>query len=147
MPPAVKAFGRMLERLDRLGFTSPDHCLWWACQWNQLDPTTPMSRWDTAWHALREKADLPGLRCHDLRHTIITELSETSTPDMVIQSIAGHVTKKMLDLTRTSGPRRSGRRLKPSRSCESRSAGTTRPRATRKPFSSPLLISITMYLQ
>jgi integrase len=71
--------------------------LWFACQWNRLDPTRPMSRWDTAWHALREKANLPGLRFHDLRHTLITELAETSTPDMVIQSIAGHVTKKMLD--------------------------------------------------
>ncbi len=97
LPPALKAFGRMIERLDQLGFTSPDHYLWFACQWNRLDPTTPMARWDTAWHALREKANLPGLRFHDLRHTIITELAETSTPDMVIQSIAGHVTKKMLD--------------------------------------------------
>lgn len=97
LPPALKAFGRMIERLDQLGFTSPDHYLWFACQWNRIDPTKPMSRWDTAWHALRAKADLPGLRFHDLRHTIITELAETSTPDMVIQSIAGHVTKRMLD--------------------------------------------------
>ena len=97
MPAAVKALGRMIERLDQLGFTSPDHYLWFACQWNRFDPTKPMSRWDTAWHALRLKADLPGLRFHDLRHTIITELAETAAPEMVIQSIAGHVTKKMLD--------------------------------------------------
>jgi len=45
----------------------------------------------------RREAGLMDVRFHDLRHTIITELAETSTPDMVIQSIAGHVTKKMLD--------------------------------------------------
>ena len=33
----------------------------------------------------------------DLRYTVITELAETSTPDMVIHSIAGHVTKRMLE--------------------------------------------------
>jgi integrase len=97
LPAAVKALGRMLERLDQLGFTSPDNYLWCACKWNRLDPTMPQSRWDSAWHALRDEAKLPGLRFHDLRHTVITELAETTTPDSVIQSIAGHVTKRMLD--------------------------------------------------
>jgi hypothetical protein len=57
----------MLERLDTLGFTSPEHYLWCACKWHQLDPTKPQSRWDSAWHALRDSAGLSGLRFHDLR--------------------------------------------------------------------------------
>jgi hypothetical protein len=35
-----------------------------------------MLKWDTAWRALRDAAGLPGLRFHDLRHTVITELAE-----------------------------------------------------------------------
>jgi integrase len=96
LPPAIKALGRMLERLDMLGFTSPDHYLWCACKWHQLDPTKPQSRWDTAWHALRDSAELPGLRFHDLRHTIVTELLESGAPDFVIEAITGQVSRKML---------------------------------------------------
>ena len=87
----------MLERLDNLGFTSPDAYLWCACKWNRFDATKPQSRWDAAWHSLRDKANLPGLRFHDLRYTIITELAEVGTPDFVIQSIAGQVTRKMVE--------------------------------------------------
>ncbi len=92
----IKALGRMLERLDTLGFTSPDHYLWCACKWHQLDPTKPQTRWDSAWHALREEAKLPGLRFHDLRHTIITELLESGAPDFVVEAITGQVSRKML---------------------------------------------------
>jgi integrase len=35
-----------------------------------------MLKWDTAWRALRDEAGLQGLRFHDLRHTVITELAE-----------------------------------------------------------------------
>ena len=38
-----------------------------------------------------------GLRFHDIRHHFITKLSETGAPDSVILSIAGHVSKKMLE--------------------------------------------------
>ncbi len=95
--PAMKAMGRMSERADRLGFTSPDHYLWFACKNNKLDPTQPIRKWDTAWRALRTKAELPGLRFYDLRHTVITELAEAGVPDLTIESIAGHVSRKMLE--------------------------------------------------
>ncbi len=32
-----------------------------------------MLKWDTAWRGLRDAAGLPGLRFHDLRHTVMTE--------------------------------------------------------------------------
>jgi integrase len=96
LPDAVRVLGRMVERLDRLGFTAPDDFLWFACQWNRFDPTKPMSRWDTAWHALRDKANLPGLRFHDLRHTIVTELLEAGQPELVIEAITGQVSRKMV---------------------------------------------------
>ncbi|MGO9965757.1 MAG: tyrosine-type recombinase/integrase [Bryobacteraceae bacterium] len=38
-----------------------------------------------------------GFRFHDLRHQSITEMAEAGVPDAAIQSIAGHLSKKMQD--------------------------------------------------
>jgi integrase len=43
------------------------------------------------------KSPLSGLRFHDLRHHAITELAEGQASDMTIMSIAGHVSKRMLE--------------------------------------------------
>ena len=94
---ALKALNRMIERLDRLGFREPHHYLWHASQWGKIDATKPIKKWDTAWRALRNAANLPGLRFHDLRHTVITELAEMGVPDHVIESISGHLSRKMLE--------------------------------------------------
>jgi integrase len=40
---------------------------------------------------------LKGLRFHDLRHHAITELAEAGATDYTIQSLAGHVSRRMLD--------------------------------------------------
>ena len=81
-----------------MGFKDPDHhYLWPACQWGRFDPTKPIRKWDTAWRALRDAAGLPGLRFHDLRHTIITELAEMGVPDHVMESITGHLSRRMLE--------------------------------------------------
>jgi intergrase/recombinase len=37
------------------------------------------------------------LRVHDLRNTVITELAELGVPDAVLESISGHLSKRMLD--------------------------------------------------
>jgi len=37
------------------------------------------------------------LRFHDLRHHAITELAESQTSDTTIMSIAGHVSRRMLE--------------------------------------------------
>jgi integrase len=39
----------------------------------------------------------PGFRFHDLRHQSITEMAEAGVPEAAMQSIAGHLSKRMLD--------------------------------------------------
>jgi hypothetical protein len=56
-----------------------------------------MLQWDTAWRALRHAANLDGLRFHDLRHTVITELAEMGVADHVLESITGHLSRRMLE--------------------------------------------------
>jgi predicted DNA-binding transcriptional regulator AlpA len=80
-----------------LGHTEPGRYLWPACQWGRYDPTKPMLQWDTAWRALRDGAGLHGLRFHDLRHTVITELAEMGVADHVLESISGHLSRRMLE--------------------------------------------------
>jgi integrase len=62
-----------------------------------FDFTKPMRSWRTAWKNLTEKAKLPGLRFHDLRHHCITKLAEAGVPDQTLMSIAGHVSREMLE--------------------------------------------------
>lgn len=40
---------------------------------------------------------MKGFRFHDLRHQAITELAEIGLSDQTIMSIAGHVSKEMLN--------------------------------------------------
>jgi integrase len=94
---AIEAAARMFERAELLGHTEPEHYLWPACQWGRFDATKPMLKWDTAWRALRDEAGLHGLRFHDLRHTVITELAEMGVADHVLESISGHLSRRMLE--------------------------------------------------
>jgi integrase len=94
---AIEAVARMFERADLLGHNDPENYLWPACQWGRYDATKPMLKWDTAWRALRDAAGLHGLRFHDLRHTVITELAEMGVADHVLESISGHLSRRMLE--------------------------------------------------
>ena len=94
---AFDAVQRMVTRADKLGHSEPHHYLWCASQHHKLDPTKPASKWDTAWRALRDEAGLPGLRFHDLRHTVVTRLLEAGEPDHVVESITGHLSRRMLE--------------------------------------------------
>ena len=49
--------------------------------------------------AARRSAMKPftGFRFHDLRHQSITEMAEAGVPEAAMQSIAGHLSKKMLE--------------------------------------------------
>lgn len=66
---------------------------------HEPDPTKPMgvTGWRTAFRNIVKRAGLPGFRFHDLRHHAITELAEGQASDMTIMSIAGHISKRMLD--------------------------------------------------
>ena len=94
---ARKAMAKIRQRAESLGFTDPAHYIWPACQWGRFDPAKPIKSWDNAWRSLRDAAGLPGLRFHDLRHTIITELAEMGVPDHVMESITGHLSRRMLE--------------------------------------------------
>jgi hypothetical protein len=91
------------------------------------NPTLPMKSWRTAWRALTKaiacpacglvqnpgvlcrkkscktdisklQSKLNGFRFHDMRHSAITELAESAeASEQTILSIAGHVSRKMLE--------------------------------------------------
>ncbi len=42
------------------------------------------------WYSLRDRAGLPGVRLHDLRHTCVTLLLDAGVPPHIVQAIAGH---------------------------------------------------------
>ena len=56
-----------------------------------------MKSWRSAWRKLTRKAALGGLRFHDLRHHCITRLAEAGVPEQTLMSIAGHVSREMLE--------------------------------------------------
>jgi integrase len=93
----VVALGELWDRSGKLGAAQPDHFVFPACENGHVDPTRPMKTWRTAWRSLTKKAGLKGLRFHDLRHQCITELAESGQSDQTIMSIAGHVSREMLD--------------------------------------------------
>ncbi|MGH9435268.1 MAG: tyrosine-type recombinase/integrase [Terriglobia bacterium] len=62
----------------------------------QVDPSRPIKSWRTAWRHARTVAGVK-VRFHDLRHTTITKLAESQASDQTIMSIAGHVSRKMLE--------------------------------------------------
>ena len=92
----------------------------------QINPTRPISSWRTAWRratrliqcpACRQlqnpgqtcqneecradvheiKSPITRLRFHDLRHTCITKLAEGQASEHTLMSIAGHLSRKMLE--------------------------------------------------
>ena len=95
---AVVALGKLWDRCSKLGASEPDHFVFPACENGHVDPRKPMKGWRTAWRSLTKAAGLKGLRFHDLRHQAITELGESGQSDQTIMSIAGHVSRRMLDL-------------------------------------------------
>jgi Phage integrase family len=94
---AKKVILELWDRAKELGGNEPDHFVFPGCESGRIDPSVPQKSWRTAWRSLRKEAGLPGLRFHDLRHQAITELAESMTSDQTIMSIAGHVSRQMLE--------------------------------------------------
>jgi integrase len=105
---ALWACARLLERAEKLGASEPSHYLLPTALYqhkHKADPikgkgfdfTKPMQSWRTAWRNLTTEANLSGLRFHDLRHHCITKLAEAGVPDQTLMSIAGHVSREMLE--------------------------------------------------
>src|SRR5215475_7957761 len=62
----------------------------------RIDPTRPITSWRSAWRAALKRAKLQ-IRFHDLRHTCITKLAESQASEHTLMSIAGHVSRKMIE--------------------------------------------------
>jgi integrase len=94
---AFQALSDLWDRARELGSTEPDHYVFPKCENGQFDATKPQKSWRTSFRKITSLAGLKGLRFHDLRHHAITELAETGATDYTILSIAGHVSRRMLD--------------------------------------------------
>ena len=105
---ATWAVAQLLERARWLGAIEAEHYLLPSFRYKHtrmeenvsgtgFDPTRPMAGWRTAWRSLTKAAGLPGLRFHDLRHHCITRLAEAGVPEQTLMSIAGHVSREMLE--------------------------------------------------
>jgi hypothetical protein len=76
--------------------TKASDCVFPWCENRQVDLTRPTKGWRTARRSALKRA---GIHCrfHDLRVTCITKLAESQASDMTIMSIAGHVSRHMLE--------------------------------------------------
>ena len=96
IPLNTSAFDALVKWAGRFPHAAPDHYVFPWSENRQIDPARPAKGWRTAWrHALK----LSAVRCrfHDLRVTCITKMAESQTPDLVIMSVAGHVSRAMLE--------------------------------------------------
>jgi integrase len=62
----------------------------------RIDPSRPVRSWRSAWRRALKDAGLR-IRFHDLRHTCITKLAEGQASEQTLVSIAGHLSRKMLE--------------------------------------------------
>jgi integrase len=108
---ACSALARLRARAESFGSMEPSHYVFAAFtpkfafsgkdvvgySITGFNPTVPVNSWRSAWRTLTRKAGLPGFRFHDLRHCAITSLAESGAADSTIMSIAGHVSRRMLE--------------------------------------------------
>ena len=94
---ATLALAKLQERAEAFGSSSPEHCVFPACENRHVDPSTPQKSWRSAWRRLTKAAGFPGFRFHDLRHQAITEMSEAGASDATIMAVAGHVDRAMME--------------------------------------------------
>jgi integrase len=95
IPLNTSAFDALVKWAGRFPNAEPEHFVFPACENRKIDPTIPATGWRTAWRHARKLADVR-CRFHDLRVTCITKMAESQTPDLVIMSVAGHVSRSML---------------------------------------------------
>jgi integrase len=63
----------------------------------EVDVSKPMGEWKKGWRRAREIAGVK-YRWHDQRHTFVSRIAENPRiSEGTIRSLAGHVSKKMLD--------------------------------------------------
>jgi integrase len=94
---AMLGFRLLLDRASMLGIAGPEYYVFPSCEHSHIDATRPQKTWRTSWRRLTRAAGLKGLRFHDLRHQCITELLEAGAPEAAVLSIAGHVSRRMME--------------------------------------------------
>ncbi len=122
---AMAAFARLRKRAALAGGGAPEHFVFPACENGVFDFEQHQKTFRTSWRTLvkatakragdkaaklaveseadpeaaRQSAVKPfqRFRFHDLRHQSITEMDEAGIPEAAMQSVAGHLSKKMLD--------------------------------------------------
>jgi len=62
----------------------------------KIDASRPIKSWRTAWRSALKRAGLK-VRFHDLRHSCITKIAEGQASEQTLMSIAGHLSRKMLE--------------------------------------------------
>ena len=90
-------FRVLFERAAKLRISGPEFYVFPACEHGHIDETRPQRTWRTSWRNLARAAGLRGLGFHDLRRQCITELLEAGEPEATVLSIAGHVSRKMME--------------------------------------------------
>lgn len=94
---AMLGFRILLDRARKLGVFGSELYVFPGCEHSRIDASRPQKTWRTSWRNLTRAAGLRGLRFHDLRHQCITELLEAGAPEAAVLSIAGHVSRKMME--------------------------------------------------
>jgi integrase len=100
------AYAAVVRWASRFPQAKPEDCVFPACEVagierehpniERIDFSRPITSWRTAWRAALKRVDLQ-IRFHDLRHTCITKLAEGQASEQTLMSIAGHLSRKMLE--------------------------------------------------
>lgn len=100
------AYGALVRWAGRFASAKPQDYIFPACEaagierehpdMARIDTSRPIKSWRSAWRAALKRAGLQ-LRFHDLRHTCITKLAEGQASEQTLMSIAGHLSRKMLE--------------------------------------------------
>jgi integrase len=93
------AVDRLLERAKEAGSVNPHHYLMpfrLSHTWHP-DQAMTVSGIKKPWDAVRKAAGLVWFTPYGLRHTSLTRYAEAGTPISVLMSMAGHVSRKMME--------------------------------------------------
>lgn len=81
---------------SRFGETRPDYYVFPFGKPQPTDPTRPTTTLKTVWKSIRTEAKV-SCRLHDLRHTALTKMAESGTPESTMLALAGHMSRAMLE--------------------------------------------------
>ena len=76
--------------------TRPDYYLFPFVKPQPTDPTRCTTTLKTVWGSIRKEAKV-SCRLHDLRHTALTKMAEGGVPESTMLSLAGHMSRAMLE--------------------------------------------------